>query len=102
MASTQELLTAINNMQANAQTALPVMPNNGNPGGVYNTPAPVAQQPQVPPVVAPRNDYSWLKASPAMDVVRSMLKPTAPPAQQLQQQVAVPQQNNIVLPRRMM
>lgn len=74
MAGTQELLTAINNMQANTQAALPVIPNNGNPGGAYNAPpsAPAIAQPPVAPMA--NNNYDWLKPSPYMQMVNDMLK----------------------------
>ena len=69
MATTNELLQAISNMQLGAQEALPVIPNNGNPGGAYNMPQEQkAQQPQQQATA-----YPWLGPSPAMSNVRSNL-----------------------------
>lgn len=68
MATTQQVLSAITNMQENAQAALPVIPNNGNPAGANNMP----QQPQQEP--APRGpDLSWLGPSPYMQQFTQML-----------------------------
>lgn len=67
MASAQEILSAVNSMQANAQAALPVMPNNGNPGGAHNMP----QQNGAAPAAPTGPDLSWLKASPAMEQLRA-------------------------------
>lgn len=69
MASTQEILQAIGNMQMNAQEALPVVPNNGNPGGAHNMP--VSNEPQQP--VAPPDPYAWLQPSPAMQTTSKLL-----------------------------
>lgn len=63
MASTQELLTAVTNMQPNAQEALPVIPNNGNPQGAYNMSS------KVTPAGPPRRrgpDLSFLQPSQSM------------------------------------
>lgn len=84
--STQEILNGVINMQANAQQALPVIPNNGNPAGAYNmpvTPQPVAVgQPAVPapmarqpaPLSPIQNKYPWLAPSPSVDNMRSLLE----------------------------
>lgn len=78
MASSQAILSALSNMQADTQAALPVIPNNGNPGGVYNqaAPQPVAppQQQQPNSLYAPRQQsYEWLKPSPYMEQVNQYL-----------------------------
>ena len=64
MATTQQMLSAVNDMQVNAQAALPVIPNNGNPAGANNMPA---SQQQAPATVAPTGpDLSWLQPSQSM------------------------------------
>lgn len=102
--STQQILNGIINMQADAQQALPVIPNNGNPAGAYNMPqttmpqqapvAPIAPRPSVP--MTPQDRYPWLQPSQSASNVRAMLQArrgqVAPntgiiPAQQQQQQV---------------
>lgn len=89
MASTQELLTAINGLQANVQGALPVLPNNGNPAGAYNMPQSVRQPAGVSSpaagastgtIVPPKHNYDWLKPSPYMDIVNNIIKQPAPQA----------------------
>lgn len=59
-------------MQADLQTNLPIIPNNGNPGGAYN------MSPQDYPVAAdkgPQDDrYGWLKPSKYMEDVNVLLK----------------------------
>lgn len=69
MANTQAILSALTNMQANIQGELPVIPNNGNPGGAHNMPH-MAQQEQVQ---APPDPYAWLKPSPFMDTAKQLL-----------------------------
>lgn len=72
MPSTQELLQAITGMQQNAQAALPVIPNNGNPRGANNMPAsdvPSQSLPQVPGA----DKYPWLAPSDNMQLIRDML-----------------------------
>lgn len=77
MASSQAILSALSNMQADTQAALPVIPNNGNPAGVYNAPqsgaTPPAQSGSVPAQPKLANNYDWLKPSPYMDMVNSYL-----------------------------
>lgn len=80
-------------MQQQAQAALPVIPNNGNPAGAFNMPAPTRPAIPVPAPVAPTQPamraptppamtqppvqskyyYPWMNPSPAMDSVRQML-----------------------------
>ena len=55
-------------LQQGIQESLPVIPNNGNPGGANNMPA--AEQSQQ---AAPPDPYAWLKPSPYMDKVTEML-----------------------------
>lgn len=74
MATTQELLAAMSNIQPDAQAGLPVLPNNGNPAGAYNMPASAgAVAPAVVrPPIAPK-DFSWLQSSQYMRNVQDML-----------------------------
>jgi hypothetical protein len=69
MVSTQQMLTAINNMQPNAQAALPVIPNNGNPAGAYNMPQ--GSQPAAAPAAAP--GLPWLQPSASMTMFQQQL-----------------------------
>lgn len=57
-------------MQSDLQSSLPIVPNNGNPGGAYNmAPAQQAQASQAPP-----DPYAWLKPSKYMDEVNIILQ----------------------------
>ena len=60
---TPQTLQAINDMQVNVQTGLPVIPNNGNPAGAYNMPQHLGGA--MPAQAAP-DPYAWLQPSPAM------------------------------------
>lgn len=73
MSTTQQILQSMNDMQVNAQGALPVIPNNGNPGGAHNMP----QGTQVASVTPPPNPYQWLEPSPAMQSTQQMLSEQA-------------------------
>lgn len=73
MATTQQILSAITGMQRNAQEALPVIPNNGNPGGAHNMP----QQTQAPEKPS-GPDLSWLQPSPAMTSLMQSLQARQP------------------------
>ncbi len=79
MPSTQELLQAITGMQQNAQAALPVIPNNGNPQGANNMPSnPDATAPDT--TATSPYFYDWMKPSPAVDLIHKMLSaPLQPP-----------------------
>ena len=55
-------------LQQGIQESLPVIPNNGNPGGANNMPA--AEQSQQ---AAPPDPYAWLQPSPYMQTVTEML-----------------------------
>ena len=81
MAATQQMLQAVSGLQENAQGNLPVIPNNGNPGGAYNMASaePEGQMPS--PQV---NPLAWLQPSEYMTNVKQILeqqaaKLTAPP-----------------------
>lgn len=69
MNNTQAVLAAMSRMQSNAQAALPVSPNNGNPGGAYNMPHGGQQaQPAAPP-----DPWPWLQPSPFMQSLQQDL-----------------------------
>ena len=56
-------------LQQGIQESLPIIPNNGNPGGANNMPA------SAPAEQAPAPDpYAWLQPSPHMDSVGKMLE----------------------------
>lgn len=71
MATSQQMLSSLLDMQGNAQAALPVIPNNGNPNGAYNMPqqdtAPAPAQPAGP-------DLSWLAPSQHMQTFNNTLQ----------------------------
>lgn len=69
MNNTQAVLAAMSRMQSNAQAALPVSPNNGNPGGAYNMPH-GGQQAQP---AAPSDPWPWLQPSPFMQSLQQDL-----------------------------
>lgn len=69
MATTQQILQAIDNMQANIQESLPVIPNNGNPGGAHNMPVGI----EPAPPAAQLDPYAWAEPSPDMDTTRKIL-----------------------------
>lgn len=103
MASTNELLAATLGLQANAQANLPVIPNNGNPGGAHNMPQQV-QEGAAP--AAPAYPYPWMAPSPYMENIKRRiagmqqnLTPVAPPQQQMAPPPAAPQMGLPVLPQ---
>lgn len=57
-------------LQQDVQSSLPIVPNNGNPGGAYNMP-PSGTAPQQE---APPDPYAWLKPSKYMAQVESFLE----------------------------
>lgn len=69
MASTQQILAALTNVQQDAQAAVPVIPNNGNPNGAYNMPSAQGQVPAKP--AGP--DLSWLQPSQHMAEITEAL-----------------------------
>lgn len=103
MASTNDLLAATLGLQANAQANLPVIPNNGNPGGAHNMP----HQEQGAAPAAPSYPYPWMAPSPYMDNIKRRitgmqqnLGQTAQPAQQMAPPpVAAPQQGLPIIPQ---
>lgn len=71
MSSQQELMSAVQSMQANAQANLPVIPNNGNPNGAYNMP----RTPPTRTVPTPKPaQFSWLEPSPAMQQLQETMQ----------------------------
>lgn len=56
-------------LQQDVQSNLPIIPNNGNPGGAYNMP----RQGQPQQSAAPEDPYAWLKPSPYMEQVKNIL-----------------------------
>lgn len=71
MAGNQQILSALLDMQENAQARLPVIPNNGNPAGAYNMPK---QQQEGAASAAPSGpDLSWLQPSQHMMNVKNWL-----------------------------
>lgn len=57
-------------IQSDLQSSLPIIPNNGNPGGAYNM-AP-SKEDRVPQ--EPIDPYAWLKPSTYMDQVKKILE----------------------------
>lgn len=75
MISTQQILNGIVDMQARAQEALPVIPNNGNPMGAHNmasTPAATAPITQ-PALPTQQPKFPWLEPSQSMNNITQML-----------------------------
>lgn len=77
MADINSAMHGLQFMQQNAQAALPVIPNNGNPNGAYNMATMPAQQrqPAVPPAMpsVPAERFPWLKPSQSMENVKNLL-----------------------------
>lgn len=98
MINHQGVLDAVTNMQQNAQAALPVIPNNGNPQGANNMQAAGQQaQPAVQgaPVQPQKSDYyyPWLAPSPHMQALASRIgsyQPQIAPARPVPQQPLAP------------
>jgi hypothetical protein len=79
MASTQQILEAMSGLQETAQGQVPVIPNNGNPGGAYNMASaegPTAGLPSNP------NPLAWLEPTEYMQNIKQLL---AAQAQELSQ-----------------
>lgn len=71
MATSQQMLSSLLDMQTNAQAALPVIPNNGNPNGAYNMP----RQAATPEPAQPAGpDLSWLGPSQHMQTFANTLQ----------------------------
>lgn len=103
MASTNELLAATLGLQANAQANLPVIPNNGNPGGAHNMPH-SGQEGAAP--AAPSYPYPWMAPSQHMENIKRRiagmqqnLAPAAQPAQQMAPPPAAQQQGLPIIPQ---
>lgn len=74
MADMSQLIQAMAQMQPQAQAALPIIPNNGNPQGANNMPNGNAS-PVMPGINATAlQHYPWLAPSPSMDLVQQMLQ----------------------------
>lgn len=91
--NTYDILNMTNGLQPQAQSNLPVIPNNGNPNTIYNMPAtgssnmppmpatvptPTAP-PTQPPVATPTgtgqaNPYPWLGPSMHMGLIQQWLQ----------------------------
>lgn len=100
MINTNSVLSAVQDLQPNAQAALPVIPRNGNPQGANNMPSvpPAAGNTGIvpPPMAAqrrrPEDFYPWLQPSPHMDAFTEMLRaPIYSPMQQPYTAQPVPQ-----------
>ena len=81
MANINSALHSLQYMQENAQEALPILPNNGNPAGAYNMPAAIPTKPMAagaPPVPMQKpalaDKYPWLRPSPSVDNIRRLLQ----------------------------
>lgn len=95
MIDVNKVLGAATTMQQNAQSALPVIPNNGNPAGAHNMPQQQAygSVATARPEVASPYFYPWLGPSPYMESIKSRLSSMqVAPAQPLpvQQSPATP------------
>lgn len=112
MAMPQEQLLAAEFMPRRAQEGLPVLPNNGNPRTIYNTPGtggntppeqvPVTQPVGQPPVKAqPEKSpyfYPWMAPSPSVERIRQMIRPITPTQPISQVPPVVQQTPSAVLP----
>lgn len=90
----QGILDAITSMQQNAQAALPVAPNNGNPQGANNMPTqPAAKAAPTPamPAVQPEYFYSWMAPSPHMQSITERILAMQKPAVVPQRAAPMPQ-----------
>ena len=70
MATTPQMLQAINGMQANTQAQLPVIPNNGNPGGAYNM---ASAEPATAGLPSNPNPLAWMEPSEYMMNIKQLL-----------------------------
>lgn len=76
-------------LQEGIQTSLPIIPNNGNPGGANNMPAAEQEQAAQPP-----DPYAWLQPSPFMADIGTMLKQQSEYVDRLWEQMNNPQDQN--------
>lgn len=82
-------------IQSDVQSALPVIPNNGNPGGAYNMPhSPAEQQQQV----AAPDPFAWLKPSSYMEEVKNRLANWDQEVQEGIERIMLPQENGYYNP----
>lgn len=116
MINTHKVLNAVTSMQQNAQAALPVIPNNGNPQGAHNMPHQGAAQPapSVPQQQQSPYYYPWLAPSSHMENIKGFLtqrqerlmgmmqqyspQPIAPQAPPVQQPMQQPMQQQQAMP----
>lgn len=59
-------------LQSDLQSSLPVIPNNGNPGGAYNM-APIPEA-RTEASIAAQDPYAWLKPSQYMQTVDDLIR----------------------------
>ena len=59
-------------VQQDIQSSLPIIPNNGNPGGAYNVASNIDGA--VAPQAAPTDPYDWVQPSPYMAEVQRILQ----------------------------
>lgn len=100
MMNTNSVLSAVRDMQPDAQAALPIIPRNGNPHGANNMPPSPSSTGNntgiVPPSMnpqrrSPEDFYPWLQQSTHMDAFRELLQsPMYSSAQQQQPYTAQP------------
>lgn len=57
-------------IQSDLQSSLPIIPNNGNPGGAYN----MAPSEETKEQAQPTDPYAWLKPSRYMEEVNVVLQ----------------------------
>lgn len=82
-------------IQSDVQSALPVIPNNGNPGGAYNMPhSPAEQQQQV----AAPDPFAWLKPSGYMEEVKNRLANWDQEVQEGIERIMLPQEQGFYNP----
>ena len=82
-------------IQSDVQSALPVIPNNGNPGGAYNMPhSPAEQQQQV----AAPDPFAWLKPSSYMEEVKNRLANWDQEVQEGIERIMLPQEQGFYNP----
>ena len=81
-------------IQSDVQSALPVIPNNGNPAGAYNMPQ-AGQQEQAAPVNDP---FAWLKPSVYMEEVKTRLANWDQEVQAGIERIMMPQERGLYNP----
>lgn len=76
-------------LQEGIQKSLPILPNNGNPGGANNMPVSQEEEQYTPP-----DPYAWLRPSPNMEYVQRFLESYADKNEQLWQDTVNPQKQS--------